>query len=205
MIRTPTTIRRRRSGYTLVELMMTVAVLAIVAGMAIPSFEPDVAAQLDSFADVVAADFARIRQLAVANNSTYRITFEASRNRYYYEHSGTNSALNTLPPTIYRHADNTATKQYTDLATLPHLGPAVTLTTVQAMSTSPTNISTLEFGPLGATTQAADTVVWLTSGSNDNLRYVHVRVNAVTGLATPAEIDAVGPIGSSSPSGGSGS
>lgn len=189
----PTAIRRRRTGYTLVELMMTVAVLAIVAAMAIPSFEPDVAAQLDAFADVVAADFARIRQLAIANNSTYRITFEAAQNRYYYEHSGTNSALTNLPPTIYRHASNTAAKQYVSLDDLPRLGPAVTLTTVLAMSSSPTTVTTLEFGSLGATTQAADTVVWLKSGSNDNLRYINVRVNAVTGLATPSRIDAVGP------------
>ena len=189
----PTTIRRSRTGYTLVELMITVAVLAIVAGMAIPSFEPDVASQLESFADVVAADLAQVRQLAIANNSTYRITFEAAQNRYYYEHSGSNSALNTLPPTIYRHPDNTATKHYFDLSDMPRLGPAVTLTTVLAMSSSPTSMTTLEFGSLGATTGAADADVWLTSGSDSNLRYVHVRINAVTGLATPAEIDAVGP------------
>src|SRR5689334_8281489 len=133
MNRGPTTIRRSRTGYTLVELMMTISVLAIVAAMAIPSFEPDVAASLDSFSDVVAADLSQTRQLAIANNSKYRITFEAAQNRYYYEHSGTNSALNTLTPTIYRHASNTTSRQYFDLTAVPHLGPAVTLTTVLAM------------------------------------------------------------------------
>lgn len=190
----PTTIRiTRRTGYTLVELMMTITVLAIVAGMAIPSFEPDVAAQLESFADVVAADLSQVRQLAIAHNSSYRITFDAAHNRYYYEHSGTNSALNTLPPTIYRHPDNTTTKHYFDLSSMPRLGPAVTLTTVLAMSSSPTSLTTLEFGPLGATTHSADTAVWLQSGSDSNLRYINVRINAVTGLATPSEIDAAGP------------
>ena len=183
----------RRSGYTLVEVMMTLTLLGIMAAMAIPSFEPDIASQLASFADVVAADLSQIRHYAVAHNSKYRITFEATQNRYFYEHTGTNSALTTLPPTIYRHAANTSSKHHFDLDEMPHLGPTVYVHRVLAMTASPTVVTTLEFGPLGSTTQSSDTVVWLRAGSDDRQRFISIRINAVTGLASPAAIDAVGP------------
>ena len=121
------------------------------------AFEPSVAAQLESAGEIVAADLAQIRQLAVSNNSTYRITFEAAQNRYYWEHTGTNAALDTLPPTIYPNSSNTATRQYVDLDELPHLGPGAYLSRVIAQASSPTTVTTLEFGPTGATTQAAGT------------------------------------------------
>src|SRR5688572_17514905 len=104
-----------RRGYSLVEILIVVAVLGIMAAAAVPAFGPNTAAQLDSAAQVVAADLAQFRQLAVAHNSKYRLTFETDQNRYYLEHSGTNSALTALPPTIYSNSANTATRQYFDL------------------------------------------------------------------------------------------
>jgi prepilin-type N-terminal cleavage/methylation domain-containing protein len=182
-----------RRGYSLVEIMIVVAVLGIMAAAAVPSLEPNVAAQLDSTAEVVAADLAQFRQLAVAHNSKYLLTFQANENRYYLEHSGTNTALNTLPPTIYSNSANTATRQYFDLDDLPQLGPGVALHQVVVQASSPRNVTTVEFGPLGATTAAADTVVWLKCGDGDNLRYINVRINAVTGLAQVGDVDANGP------------
>lgn len=183
-----------RAGFTLVEILIAVVILALLAALAMPSFEPGVAAQLDAAAQVVSADLAQIRQLAVTNNTTYRLTFDASENRFYWEHTGTNAALHVLPPTIYPDAANTPTRQYVDLDELPHLGPGVFLAVVQTQTSTPTTVTTLEFGPLGATTQAADTVIWLSCGAGDALRYLTVRVNAVTGLAQVGKLDAVGPV-----------
>jgi prepilin-type N-terminal cleavage/methylation domain-containing protein len=183
----------RRRGHTLVELMMTVAVIGIISAMAIPVFQSDVASSLNATADVVIADLMQARQYAIANNSQYRLTFEVPNNRYYLEYSGANSALATLPTSIYRDPANTATRQYFDLDDVPHLGATVYLNSVLTAASSPTTLTTVEFGPLGATTQAADTVIWLVAGDGDSLRYTNVRVSAVTGLVQQGEIDAAGP------------
>ena len=68
-----------------------------------------------------------------------------------------------------------------------------TLHRVVVQSSTPTTVTTIEFAPLGATTATADTVVWLQCGDGDNLRYLSVRVNAVTGLAQIGDLDASGP------------
>lgn len=183
-----------RTGFTLVEIMIVVVIMALLAALAMPSFGSGAAAQLDATAQVVAADLAQIRQLAVANNSRYRLTFETSENRFYWQHSGTNAALNVLPPTIYSNAANTPTRQYVDLDELPQLGPGVFLSSVQVLAGSPAAATTLEFGPLGSTTQTADTLIWFSCGAGAELRYLTVRVNAVTGLAIVGTLDAVGPV-----------
>jgi prepilin-type N-terminal cleavage/methylation domain-containing protein len=182
-----------RRGYTLVEIMISIAVLGIMAAAAVPLFQPDVAAQLEAFGRIVAADLAHARDLATTNNSKYRLTFEKTDNRYYLEHSGTNSALNTLPTTIYRHSLNTTARQYTDLDELPQLGAGAFLEVVHSPAAPPTAVTTVEFGPLGSTTQSAETVVWLSSGAGDGKRYVAVRINPTTGLADVDPITAVAP------------
>lgn len=185
--------RRRTVGYTLVEVMIAVAVIAVVAAMAIPSFEPDVAAKLESFAQIVASDLRQARDLAVSGNSTYRVTFERTDNRYYLTHVGSNAALNTLPSPLFPNAANTATRTYTDLDDLPQLGADARLAAVEARRSTVTAVTTVEFGPLGATTETADTIVWLTSGPATNALYIGIRVNAVTGLTTIEPMTAAAP------------
>jgi prepilin-type N-terminal cleavage/methylation domain-containing protein len=182
-----------RHGYTLVEIMISIAVVGILAAAAVPLFQPDVAQQLEAFGQIVAADLLHARDLATTNNSKYRLTFERAENRFYLEHTGANSALNTLPATIYRHAANTPARQYTDLDDLPQLGSGATIETLLSPESPPAAVTTVEFGPLGATTQTAETVVWLSSGAGDGKRYLAVRINPITGLASPDEITAVAP------------
>jgi prepilin-type N-terminal cleavage/methylation domain-containing protein len=190
-------IRRRTGspprGITLVEVMSAVAVLGIVAAMAVPSFEPDVATQLDAFAQITASELMAARDLAVTNNSKYRLTFERTENRYRLEHSGTNPALNALPPTIFPNRADTTTRHYTDLDDLPRLGIGAHLSAVELGSTPAAATTVLEFGPLGATTQSVGTAVWLTAGSGPSQRYVAVRVDPATGIATVDPITATAP------------
>jgi prepilin-type N-terminal cleavage/methylation domain-containing protein len=180
-------------GITLIEVMLAVTVLGIVAAMAVPSFEPDVATQLDAFAQIVASDLMAARDLAVSNNSNYRLTFERNENRYRLEHVGTNPALNNLPATIFPNRADTTTKHYTDLDDLPRLGIGVHLSAVELGAVPATSTATLEFGPLGATSQSVGTTVWLTAGSGSSQRYLAVRVDPATGIATVDTFTATAP------------
>jgi prepilin-type N-terminal cleavage/methylation domain-containing protein len=198
----PPVIRRRtgtpslatgRRGVTLIEVMLAVAVLGIAAAMAVPSFEPNVTTQLESFAQIVASDLMTARDLAVANNSTYRLTFERNENRYRLEHVGTNPALNSLPPTIFPNRADTSTKHYTDLDDLPRMGVAAHLSAVELGSTPAAATTTLEFGPLGATGGSVGTTVWLSAGAGASQRYLAVRIDPTTGIATVDEITATVP------------
>jgi prepilin-type N-terminal cleavage/methylation domain-containing protein len=190
--------RTSRRGYTLVEVMIAIAIMSIMAGAAIPLFQPDVAVELEATGRIISGELARVRDIAVANNSSYRLTFDLAQNQYYLEHSGTNAGLATLPTTIYRHPSNTATRQYTNLDDLPHLGATPKLHAVVAVGSAATNVTTLEFDPLGATTQTAETQIWLTTGSGDGIRYICIRIDPVTGLARVEDIAGIYPYASGS-------
>jgi prepilin-type N-terminal cleavage/methylation domain-containing protein len=119
-----------RRGFTLVELLMTLVVMGVLAAALIPLLDADTPDRLNAAAEIVAADLENARALAVANGSTYGVTFDVSAGKYYLQHTGTSSALNTLPPSPFRRHDDPASKQTTVLAELPLAAPPVRLATV---------------------------------------------------------------------------
>jgi Tfp pilus assembly protein FimT len=175
--------RRRSAAFSLVELMIVVATIGIVAAVVVSSSSPGAASHLQSAGAILTSDLAYARSLAVANNSKYRLSFDAGTNKYTLTHSGTNAALNALPSGPMGVPSDPATQKTADLAQLPTLGTRVRLLAVQRGAQSFTQ-NNVEFTPLGATTTATPSIVWLTAGAGSAQRYVAVRVNPVTGLAT---------------------
>jgi Tfp pilus assembly protein FimT len=180
----------------LLELLMVIAVLGIFIGMVAQRDEPGSYGQLSAAAAVLASDLQYGRSLAVANNDTYRFTFDCPNNRYLLQYSGANGALNTLPSTLYRSAGSTASQCVVSLADLPRAGAPVRLTAAALSGNSLSQTTTLEFQPLGGTTASANTVIYLAGGRSPNVRYITVSVDAVTGLATIGPYTSNGPPGS---------
>jgi prepilin-type N-terminal cleavage/methylation domain-containing protein len=174
----------RRRALTLIELLLTLAVLGILAAILIPQLSGDLPERLAAGAQVVSADLDYARSLAVANNSSYRITFDPANNRYYLQHSGTNVQFNTLPRSPFRQIDDPVNQQTTNLSSLPIPEPGVTLAAVVQMQSSGQSTSTVEFTPLGGTTSSYQTVIWLVSGGSSMRRYVSIQVNPITGLVS---------------------
>jgi prepilin-type N-terminal cleavage/methylation domain-containing protein len=173
---------RHSAGYSLVELLIVVTLIGIMAGLLLPTTNPSIRDQLQMAAEILAGDVAYARNLAVANGSQYRLTFDSTNQQYVLQHSGTNTALNTLPYSPYRLSTDSATQQTTRFAELPHVGAPVRIHAVSANSTPVTTVTDLEFGPLGQTTRTTETVIWLAAGTGTATRYISVRVNPITGL-----------------------
>jgi prepilin-type N-terminal cleavage/methylation domain-containing protein len=172
--------RSQRTALTLIELLLTIAILAILAALIIPGISGDIPERLSAVAQIVASDLDYARSLAVANNSKYLLTFDTIDDYYVLKHSGTNAVLNTLPTSPFRHQYDTAETQSTDLTKLP-ISPSVELVAVVRPLASQVAMD-LEFTPLGGTATTYETQIWLTCGQGATQRFQSVAVNPITGL-----------------------
>lgn len=185
----------RRAGYSLLELLIVVTIVGILAAAAIVGGTPAANSQLRAAAEIVAEDIAYVRSLAVTYNSKYALTFDAAGNRYVLRHSGTDAALNSLPTGARVKYTSNAAELAFDLDDLPSLSGEVRLLGARTAGTTPTTVTTLEFGPLGQTTESAATVVWLLVGRGDGLRYISVTVDPISGLTTIGDVQGTPPAG----------
>jgi prepilin-type N-terminal cleavage/methylation domain-containing protein len=182
----------RAAGLTLIELLLVIAVMGVLAGLAMPSSDPSICDQLRGVASIAAADLAYARGLAVANGSTYRIRLDVPNNRYILEHSGVNPALNPLPPSPFRSAGDPSNQYIVALKDLPHVGPTVRVAAATS-GTSFQQVDNVEFGSLGQTTRSSPTTIWFAAGPASAPRYISLSVNPVTGLTTVGPYTSVGP------------
>jgi prepilin-type N-terminal cleavage/methylation domain-containing protein len=185
----------RAAAFSLIELLLVLTVLGILVGLALPSSDPSVAEQLRAAARLVATDLAYGRSLAVNYNSTYRFTFDSKQNRYVLEHSGSNAALNVLPRSPFRSPNDPPTQHIVSLDELPVVGPPMKLVAVTVGNNAMAQATTLEFGPLGETTRAEPTTIWLAAGRGTGRRYLPITVHPVTGMAEVGSQRSQGPPG----------
>ena len=185
--------RRKPDGFSLIELLIVIALMGILAGMVLPSSQASLHDQLRAAARILQSDLAYARSLAVTNGSNYKVTFEADENRYCLEHSGSNPALEVLPKSPFREAGDTDDEHFVVLDELPNCTAAVRLVTAAESTTSLDRVDDVEFGPLGETTRSGSTIIWLGAGSGEDARYISVTINPLTGLAEIGDFTATGP------------
>ncbi len=175
--------RRSRSGLSLIEVLITLAIVSVLAAMLIPQMGQHVPDQLMAVSEIVASDLEYARSLAVVNNSKYQITFSTAQSRYVLRHSGENTLLHALPISPFRKVTDGPDQQTTDLLSLPLAQPPVLLFSVVATGGTLASVSDVEFTHLGGTTRTESTVIWLACGSGSERRFVPITINHVTGLA----------------------
>jgi prepilin-type N-terminal cleavage/methylation domain-containing protein len=75
-----------QKGFTLVEILITIVLIAIVAAIAVPSFFGySLNTNLKAAARNIQADFLDLKERAIAESTAYRITFDQSGNSYTIE------------------------------------------------------------------------------------------------------------------------
>jgi len=178
----------------LIELLIVIAILGILVGLVLPEADANYYDQVRALAHILRTDLAYGRSLAVANNSSYRFTFDTAQNRYLLEHSGSNAALDVLPDGPFHNPGDPPGQHIVDLDELPHLGPTVQILTVAKSLAAPQRVAEVEFGPLGETTRSEKTVVWLSIGHGLDTRYITLTIDPVTGLAEIGEYTSEGPL-----------
>ncbi len=189
------TMRRHRvtAGFSFIELMIVLVLMTIVAAMVIPDSNPNVVSQLSSAAQVLQSDLAYCQSLSVTHNSTFRIQFNIDTDTYYLEHTGTDTALDTLPNSIY--GDNPkGTRRTMRFSDHPLTGAGVRVVSVQAIAAQSPTVTDVEYGPLGGATRAEGTAIWLTAGQSTAQRFLPVYVDATTGLTRVGEVVAISPV-----------
>jgi prepilin-type N-terminal cleavage/methylation domain-containing protein len=185
--------RTARRGYSLVELLIVISLMGILAAILLPRFEPSLHDQLQGAAQIISADLNYARNLAVTNNSKYRVGFKRAENAYFLQHSGTNSLLNVLPQTPYRNAADTPTTQATYLADLPRLGTVVEVWGVKTGSGSVSDTGNVEFNALGGLESGQIITIWLAAGAGDARRYQSLTVAPATGIVSLGTFQAAPP------------
>ena len=177
-------------------MLVVITVVAIIAGVVITNFDSVSHDQLLGTAQVVAADIAHARNLAVTNNSSYKITFDPAGNRYVLTHSGINNALDVLPDSAF-HAASGATQHITNLSSLPFVYSCANLAVVESsdpmLATIPERVLDLEFGPLGETTRASRTTIWLSAGTRNERKFMGIAIDPVTGLTSIGTLETTVP------------
>jgi prepilin-type N-terminal cleavage/methylation domain-containing protein len=187
---------RRRvplKGFTLLELLLVVTIVAILAATVLPNAQSTAYEQLRSTGQIVATDLAYARSLAVANDSKYKITFDFAKNRYVLKHNGTKASLTTLPTTPFSSPGDTSDSHIVDLDDLPHVGMTVRLAAAATSGSTMEKASAVEFGPLGQTTSSEKTIVWLATGSGAAARYITLEIQPATGLVQVGDFTDDGP------------
>jgi prepilin-type N-terminal cleavage/methylation domain-containing protein len=179
--------RSQRNAMTLLEVLLVVAMMAILAGLALPNANPTIVEQLRSAANTVAADLAYARSQAVTYGSDFRIRFSTASGEYTIEHAGSNPALDDVLHNPFDEGPSWSAQYVVALAELPGLGPQVRLAAVARIDSQDNpagSVSDIVFGPLGETSRPQNTRIWLAAGHGSALKTISVHVNSVTGLAT---------------------
>ena len=181
--------RRQSAGFTLIEVMTVIVFLSVAVAMVLPYVNPGLDQQMLASARVLASELDYARNLAMVNNSKYRLTIDFDAGQMTLEHTGSNSALDTLPTSSFGSSADTTTKKITRLASLPGISTSSAFLAMYADSVLQADVTTIEFGSLGATTRSEETFLVMSIGSGTVQRTVTLTVNPVTGLVTIGDVE----------------
>ena len=98
--------RRSRCAFTLIEILAVVVILAIAALIAIPVFTGASQIQVKAAADKLAADLEYAKSMAIANQRTHKVVFDAVQESYdIWAYDGLTSTWTLITDPVKKQAD----------------------------------------------------------------------------------------------------
>jgi len=89
-------IGRREKGFTLVEMMITIAILSILLGISVSTWNRyRLNTDLKTATRTIVSDFSMAKQMAVRDCTGYRITFNVGTNSYQLIETATGNPVRT--------------------------------------------------------------------------------------------------------------
>ena len=165
--------KNRARAFTLVELIIVVAVLAIAAGLAVPMFSQTSAEKLRAAANVLAADLAFTKVESIAHGDDLRvIVFNSTDDQYHIAAASDDATPITNPITRQPYLVSYGS------------GSVSSLTDVTIDSYSLDGDDRLGFNIYGGTDQATDATITLECDG----KTITVTVNPGTGETTISPI-----------------
>jgi prepilin-type N-terminal cleavage/methylation domain-containing protein len=176
--------RVRAAAFSLLEVIIAMAILGILTSLAIPYLQSSQATRLELAAEILAADLDYARELAVANNTSYTYTFSTSPGAWVLTHSGSAAVHNILPKTGYGSPTDPPESQTTELAAMPECRSLTLHGAFAVHGSTRTATTTISYSPLGALSGGVPIEIWLASVEPTVSWYVAVTADPITGLAT---------------------
>lgn len=170
---------RWHSGFTLVELLIVIFVLAIAGGLLIPSAQTAEPELLRVAGEVLAADLALARSLSVLEGVPYRVVFAADGDGYQLVRQAGNPSI-PPPLSAFSHTEGQLSFR---LSATAHLGRNVRVLDVLQGGSPAAWV--IEFTPLGGVNAQENLEIVL--GTIQGLRRwrLLLTVDAVTGRCEP--------------------
>lgn len=177
--------RTARPGFTLIEMLLVVTLVALMASVVIPASAPDRYTALNAAANSLAADLRLARSYAINYATEYAVEFDLKRQRYSILHVGDGEA--PVPENPLLPGKGETTTYIVDVASTQRalLGGCTPRIASVRTAERGTTVTRIVFGNTGTTGPELieDTLITLAVGADDSPRRV-VRVSWLTGHVT---------------------
>ena len=97
--------RGRRGGFTLVELLIVIAIISIAALTAIPMMSSAASMQIRSAANMLTADLEYAKSMAISRAQIYSVVFDAGADSYRIEDKDGNPLLHPVKKGFFYEID----------------------------------------------------------------------------------------------------
>ncbi len=168
----PAIVARSRSAVTFLELLAVMLILAIVCGLLIPSAQSDMPHYLRTAAEVLAADLAFARSLAIVAGQPTAVVFEADGDAYRIVHS--QGAQLSQSPFTWHPGQLTFR-----LSEMPQAGRFVRL--LRFVPDAPSRQRRVDFTTLGGLASSEDVRIILGTPQAPRAWMIEITISAVTG------------------------
>ncbi|MCX5645067.1 MAG: GspH/FimT family protein [Phycisphaerae bacterium] len=104
-------VRIARHGFTMIELLIVVAILAIAAAIVVPMASSAGSMQLRAAVNMVAADLEYAKSMSISRGQRYAVVFDKTAAGIYYQYRVVDQGGNNVPHPITKRPEYVVTFQ----------------------------------------------------------------------------------------------